>query len=395
MTPMRYRVTVLDARGSFAFQYLEALDETGVRQLLAARSLTPVRIEPAKAKRTRTSRFPLLLFSHELLALLDAGMPLLDAVETLAGKTQKPEHRALQNLVVASLREGRTFSAALELQSASFPPLYVATVRAAEKTGDLAPALTRYIHYQEQVDAIKTKLVSASIYPVLLLAVGGMVTLFLMIYVVPRFASIYADGGRELPLLSAIMLKWGTLVGEHGAAILGSLAGLTGVVVLALRQRVIRAKLVARIWRLPVLGEQLKIYQLARFYRTLGMLLASGIPAVSAMEQSAGLLSRNLSLALARTVGEIRQGQAMSVALERNGLTTSVAQRMLKVGEKSGRMGEMMERIAAFHDQEQARFADWFTRLIEPLLMTVIGVIIGGIVVLLYLPIFDLAGSIQ
>ena len=146
---------------------------------------------------------------------------------------------------------------------------------------------------------------------------------------------------------------------------------------------------------MPAIGRQLHLYQLARLYRTIGMLLRGGMPAVTAMTMSVGLARRALRAAFAAATQAVREGQSLAKAMERNGLTTPVAARMLRVGERSGNMGEMMERIAAFYDEELARWVAVVTRLIEPLFMTVIGLLIGVIVVLMYFPIFQLAGSIQ
>ena len=139
----------------------------------------------------------------------------------------------------------------------------------------------------------------------------------------------------------------------------------------------------------------MRTFELARFYRSLGMLLTGGIPIVSALGMVSGLLSAHLRSGAATAMEAMRRGETISAAFERGELTTPVAARLLRVGEKSGRMGEMMERIAIFHDEEMARWVDWFTRLFEPLLMIFIGLTIGLIVVLLYMPIFELAGSIQ
>jgi general secretion pathway protein F len=163
----------------------------------------------------------------------------------------------------------------------------------------------------------------------------------------------------------------------------------------AFRQPAARAAISRRLWRLPGLGERLRVFQLTRFYRTVGMLLSGGIPILTALSMAEGLLHPELRVRLASAVRDIREGKPMSAAMARAGLTTPVALRMLQVGEKSGRMGEMMESVAAFHDEELARAVDWFARLIEPLLMIVIGLTIGIIVVLLYMPIFELAGSLE
>jgi len=150
-----------------------------------------------------------------------------------------------------------------------------------------------------------------------------------------------------------------------------------------------------RLWSIPAIGERMRLYQLARFYRTLGMLLRGGTPVVTALDMAAGLLSPALRGSLALAAQSIREGRAISDAMSANNLTTPVGLRMLRVGERSGRMDEMMERVAAFYDDEISRWVDWFTKLFEPLLMAVIGVVIGAIVVLMYLPVFELAGSIQ
>ena len=156
-----------------------------------------------------------------------------------------------------------------------------------------------------------------------------------------------------------------------------------------------RAWLTRMAWRTPAIGERLRTFQLTRFYRSLGMLLSGGIPIVSALDMVAGLLSVNLRMGASVAMESLRRGESISNAFAAGELTTPVASRLLRVGEKSGRMGEMMDRIAIFHDEEMARWVDWFTRLFEPLLMVFIGLTIGLIVVLLYMPIFELAGSIQ
>jgi general secretion pathway protein F len=147
--------------------------------------------------------------------------------------------------------------------------------------------------------------------------------------------------------------------------------------------------------RIPAIGERVRIYQLTRFYRTVGMLLMGGTPAPQALAMVSGLLDQELRVRLDAALRRIREGQAMSVSLDGQGLTTPVALRMLRVGERTGMMGEMMERSAAFHEEELQRWVERFTRTFEPLLMAVIGVIIGGIVLLMYFPIFELAGSIR
>jgi general secretion pathway protein F len=227
------------------------------------------------------------------------------------------------------------------------------------------------------------------------MSVGGLVILFLLGYVVPRFSQIYADFDHNQPLMLRMVLAWAGLMELHGKAILLGALLIAGVAVYALSLAKVRGQFMNLLWRMPLLGEQMRVFQLARFYRTLGMLLAGGITVSQALEMARGLLTASFHVSLTQAGLLIRQGRSISEAMEAAGLVTPVSLRMLRVGEKSGDMGSMMEHIATLHDEEIARWLEWFTRLFEPLLMIFIGLIIGGVVVMLYMPIFELAGSLQ
>jgi general secretion pathway protein F len=343
----------------------------------------------------RRTRFPLLLFSQELHVLLAAGLSLIEAIETLAEKEAQGHIGVVLERIIVCLYEGRTFSYALEQTPRAFPMLYVAMVRAAENTGDLPLALARFIAYQTQIDLVRKRILSASIYPLLLIALGGLVVVFLMAYVVPRFSGVYEAGGRDLPWLSQVLLDWGTLLRSNGAAVLGVLLALTALLAFGLSRAAVRQWAAEQLWRIPAFGERLRVYQLARIFRAVAMLLKGGIPIVPALGMVKGLLRPAFRARLDRAIEDIREGQPASHALSAHGLTTPVALRLLRVGERSGEMGGMMERAAGFHEEEMARWVEWFSRLFEPLLMALIGLVIGIIVVLMYLPIFELAGAIQ
>ena len=395
---MRFSIKAMRAGEGLIALSFDAANELDATRQAQAQGYTVLAISTRSgvAGFSRTSaRFPLVLFSQELLALLDAGLPLVEAVETLAEKEHRPEVKRAITQVIAQLYEGKTLSQAMEQFPHSFPALYIATVRAAERTGDLSEALARYIAYQTQLDTVKKKLVSASIYPVLLMSVGGLVTLFLLGYVIPKFSRIFEDIGGDIPFLSRLLIHWGVFMEAHALEIgIGVLVALTLGIYLA-RLPETRRWVGLKLWSVPALGERMRVYQLARFYRTVGMLLNGGIPVVTALDMVEGLLHPTLRSLLKRAASDIREGKPTSQAMEAHHLTTPVSLRMLRVGERTGRMGEMMERIAAFYDEEMARWVDWFTRLFEPILMALIGIVIGGIVVLMYMPIFELAGSIK
>lgn len=393
---MQYKVKALNNHQQVVWIDIDAPDESSVRQQLHSRGLGLLAIKsPAVLSFKSREQFPLSLFSQELLALLNAGLSIVEAIETLGQKESRAYAKKILDRMIALLYQGLTFSAAMQQLPQAFPPLYIATVSASEKSGDLSEALTRYVAYHNQIDIIRKKVLSASIYPLLLLAVGGLVTLFLMGYVVPKFSVVYENAGTQLPWLSELLLQWGKFIGQHAGVVFGSLIALVVGLVYAASRDNVRSLLVAQLWRIPGLGERLHVFQLARFYRTTGMLLRGGIPAVSALNMVSGLLDPALVVRLKLATRQIGEGIPLSTAMEQNGLTTPVAARMLRVGERSGQMGDMMERISAFYDEEIARWVDWVTRLFEPLLMLFIGVVIGLIVILMYMPVFELAGSIQ
>jgi len=396
---MRFELKAVSQEGRVESLDFQGLDEASAVQQAESRGYTVLAVRPragfTTSWRGAHERFPVVLFSQELLVLLNAGLPLVESIETLAERERRSEFRALLERICAIVRQGNTLSSALEQFPQAFPRLYVSTVQASEKTSDLGPALARYVTYQNQIEAIRKRLVNASIYPLLLIGVGGLVSLFLLLYVVPRFSRIYEERGVDLPFFSKVLLAWGQLVEGHAMLVIGVLAGLVIAAVYALRQPTVKARLEKVLWSLPAIGERLKLYQLARFYRTIGMLLRGGMPLLPALQMGADLLHPVLRTRLIAASRAISEGRPVSQSMEANGLTTPVALRMLAVGEQSGNMGEMMDRIAGFHDDEISRWVDWFTRLFEPLLMAAIGVVIGGIVILMYMPIFELAGSLQ
>jgi general secretion pathway protein F len=242
---------------------------------------------------------------------------------------------------------------------------------------------------------VRGKIVSASIYPAILLLVGSGVSAFLIGYVVPRFAEVYQGAGRNLPWMSQLMLDWGRYAAAHGTPLAVGALCVAGLAAQAVR-RVLRQGGVARLLaRVPGVGERVRIFELSRLYLTLGMLSEGGIMIVNAIETVQSMVSPAVRKALVAARAAVESGQPLSDAFEANGLTTPISLRMLRVGERTGDMGPMLTQSAAFYDGEISRWIDRFTRTFEPLLMAAIGLVVGAIVVLLYMPIFDLAGDMS
>jgi len=396
---MRYHVKGVRKEAGVVSLVLEANTPADALRLAEHQGLRVLAVHseqrwPRLAWRRREG-FPLVLFSQELATLLNAGLALIDALESLSEKESDPQARKVLGDLVRLLYEGKSLSQALARNPDVFPELYVALVQSSEKTGAVGDALGRYVAYRTRVDEVRQKIVSASVYPALLFLVGCGVLLFLVGYVVPRFSLVFEDIGSELPWLSRVLLATGQFMHAHQVAVLGGLLAAVVAAVVLLRRGPVRAALGRLIATVPAARERIFIYELARFYRSLGILLQGGIPILTAIGMVRGLLGERTRTRLDRAAERIREGHALSWALEENALATPVSLRMLRAGEQSGKLGAMMERTADFYDEEMSRWIEWFVRLFEPLLMTFIGLVIGVIVILMYIPIFELASSIQ
>jgi len=398
---MQFEVRTISAENTVSRLTVDAGDEAEARRQVEARGLTAASVRPSAGGGmvgwiggpAAGPRFSVVLFSQELLALLQAGLNIVEALEALLEKEAQETIRSVLTQLLTGLREGRRLSAVMGEQPQIFPALYVGIVRTAEGTSDLPRSLARFIDYQQRLALVRNKVVSAAIYPAILLAVGGAVSLFLVGYVVPRFAEVYQGTGRSLPWMSQLLLDWGQFAGAHWRPVLLLLmatlvAGVTGL------QRLIRSVGVAGlIAKLPGIGERVRIYELSRLYLTLGMLIEGGIPIVAAVEIVRGVTSNQLGEALGRSQAMLESGVPLSAAFELQQLTTPISLRLLRVGERTGDMGALLMQSAAFYDGEIGRWIDRFSRSFEPILMAAIGLVVGLIVVMLYVPIFDLAGN--
>ena len=221
---------------------LHAANGAAAHEEIKSRGYVVLKVEPARAAWLARERFPLLLFSQELIALLDAGLGLVESLQALAERHQQGAARDTLNEVLDHLCEGHALSAALARCPQAFPALYVATVRASERTGDLSQALSRFVAYQAQMERLRARLVTSSIYPLLLIVVGGAVTLFLLAFVVPKFAAIYADLGRDQPLSSRLLMDFGALLNANAPLMACGAVAALALVVYALLNRNLRAR---------------------------------------------------------------------------------------------------------------------------------------------------------
>lgn len=361
-------------------------------QVLACEPRAPRRAAPPRPARARGAE--MAAFAQELASLVAAGLAIPQALQTLARSAPAGGLRSVLERASAALREGMPLSAALERQQV-FPPLLVATVRASEMTGHLSESLSRYAGHQERLRGLREKVVGAAVYPMLLLSVGALVVLFLLVAVVPKFAALIETTHQELPWSSALLMTWGRAVSARpGTTAVTALAAVAALAVLV-RRLLADGGRARWVEALPVVGRIVREFRQTQLFHTTAMLLQGGIPLPRALAMCEPLLGDADRERLAATVALLQQGRAPSGALQATGLADELACGMVAVAERTGALAEILERVAAFKEARLQRAIDWASRLIEPLLMIGIGLVIGAIVVMMYLPIFDLAASLQ
>lgn len=348
-------------------------------------------IRPGKIK---ASEF--LVFNQEMTVLLKAGVPLLSSLEVLAEKEENSYFKDILKRVSKDVKEGAPLSDAMEGASKVFTKLYVSSIRAGEKSGDITSNIRRYVTYSKGVEALKKKVINASIYPLILVTVAVGVVLFLLLYVVPSFSQVFLDSETPLPLPTLILVRITDIIKDNIIFLLIFVI-LTGILFyLGKRtprfvQRLDHLKIQA-----PWLGKMNKKYSVAKFSRTLSAVLKSGEPLVPALALSAGTLDNTYletKLILAST--RVKEGEPLAKAIEETGLMPPTALKMVMVGESSGALADMFENIAELFEEDVDRSINMITSTIEPLMMLVMGLVIAFIVVAMYLPIFRIAGSMR
>jgi type IV pilus assembly protein PilC len=333
----------------------------------------------------------LVLFSRQLSTLVSAGVPIVQSLGILETQAENPAFKTVLGAVKADIEAGLSISDALKKHPDAFPELYTSMIKAGELGGILDTILERLTVYMESSEALKAKVKSAMMYPAIVLSICAVVTVFLMVFVIPTFKNIFASFGAELPLPTQILINisdtmkqfWYVIV----AAPYGAYKGFIAYYKTANGQRVVdRFTLKA-----PIFGIILKKVAVARFTRTLGTLIKSGVPIMQALEtvaQTAGNVV--IADAVLLTRESIREGGHLSDPLKKSGIFPNMVTSMISVGEETGALDIMLTKIADFYDQEVDTAVKGLTSLIEPIVIVVMGVIIGTIVVAMFMPMFGL-----
>jgi type IV pilus assembly protein PilC len=338
----------------------------------------------------------LLALNQEMQVLIRSGLPILQVLDTLIDRMESGRLLEILREIRSDVKGGSSLSDAFERFQGAFPQLYIASIRAGEQSGDLPVTLGRFIEYQKRIEMIKSKVRSATFYPALLAIAVTVVVAFLMLYVVPSFTQVYTDANVELPVLTQLIISLANLLVSGLPvwlpALIAVLIGLrfyfrtdSGAFFLD------RYKL-----RLPFFGKLLSEYAISTFCRTFATTLSSGIPIVHSMQMARGTLNnRWMEHHLTAAVKRIQEGTKISEALEQSETFPIIALRMIGVGETSGSLAEMLSDIAEYYEREVERRLDRLTTMIEPVMMLTMGLLIGAIVVAMYIPIFQLAGTVR
>ena len=350
-----------------------------------------VRVAVPRRKRIKPAEF--LLFNQELATLLKAGLPLVQSLDILRRRVPNPLFKAALTDVHERVRSGSALSEAFEAQK-MFPGVYTASLMAGEKSGSLEQVLRRYVQHVRVISAVRSTVVSALIYPAVLVVLSIMVVGLIVFKVVPEFAVFYEQFGQgaQLPMSTRIVVAISTsLAGSGmliGAVLMGTIVGL----VLWFRQPVQRRRLHAAILRMPYFGPLWRKFATSQVSRTLATLLTGGIPLVNALDISARA-SGNLAIAeqLGVVANRVREGRSLAQAISERQMFAHVAVEMIEVGEQTGALAEMLNSVSDFYDQENATSLERFSTLIQPILLVVMGLVIAGLLMSLYMPLFRLS----
>lgn len=402
MPLFRYKAARSD--GTILEDRVEGESEMAVRVQLESRGLLIFSLDGPRAGGVRVSLRrkgghlslrEFLIFNQEFVALVKAGLPILKTVDLLAERAAHPGFQAALQGVRTEIRGGASISEAMARYPDHFPDLYRASIRSGEQTGNLVQVLQRYTAYLKLVIGVREKVVKALAYPVFLIVVGIAVVAFLLMYVMPTFSEIYGQSAAQLPLATQLLLR---AVAEFRNWLPWLLAAMAGTALLAYqftrtergREQIDRMSL-----RLPIVGDVLLKGEIIRLARTLSTVLAGGIPLMTALQITAGAITnRVLSKSLGRATDRVRDGVGLAASLKQEGFLPQMTLEMIEVGETTGSLEAMLQDVAEFHEGELDLRLNQLTTWIEPVLLLVMGFLVGGIVIIMYLPVFQIAGTV-
>jgi type IV pilus assembly protein PilC len=396
---------VADASGKSFVQVESASSESEVRQRLSekglyvysirGRALSNLALRWSDRSRPRFSTSDFYLFNQQFVTLIRAGLPILRAIELLAERSARPGLRAVLNDIRERVRGGASLSEAFRAQGL-FSEVYTSSLLAGERSGNLAGVLEQYIAYQRVTGSVRRRLLAALVYPALLIVIAAGVLSYVTLFVIPRFAELYAEMNVSLPALTLAVVSIALNLRASVLIFLLVVIALVIAYILVRRseggaQALDRARM-----HVPLVGAIILKFRLTQFSRTLGTLLAGGIPLVPSLQVAAGAME---SPVLRRTVAgaavRVSEGQSLHGALARTGIVPDLVTEMVEVGESTGALPQMLNSVAEFYEEDLNTRLTALLALVEPLLLLVMGGTILVILVALYLPIFSIGSVVR
>ena len=346
--------------------------------------------------RSRIATREFLVFNQELATLLKAGMPLVQSLDILRRRVSNPLFKTVLDDVHDRVRAGNSLSEAFEAHGALFPGVYTASLLAGEKSGNLEQVIRRYVSYVKVVEGVRRKTISALIYPTVLLGLSLIVVGILVLRVVPQFSGYYEQFGAELPLSTRIIVAASNVATTYLGVVVVLLAAAAVSIWLWLKRPGQRQRFDRWILRLPSLGPIARKFATAQASRTLATLLGGGIPLVNAIDVAArSIKNQYIAGELHSASQQVREGRALSAAMTDSGAFPDVALKMVEVGEQTGALQEMLNSLSDFYDEEIETSLDRFVTLVEPILLIIMGMVIAGLLLALYMPLFNLSNAIR
>ena len=350
----------------------------------------------ALPRRARIATREFVVFNQELATLLKAGMPLVQSLDILRRRATNPVFKAVLDDVNERVRAGSSLSESFEAHGALFPGVYTASLLAGEKSGNLEQVIRRYVSYVKVVANVKRKTLSALVYPVILLALSMVVVSIIMLRVVPAFGAFYSQFGQELPLSTRIIVAMSSFASSYFFPILIVVALVAVGIWQWLQRPGKREWFDHMVLRLPGLGGIARKFATSQAARTLATLLGGGIPLVNAIDVSArSIRNQYMARELRSAAQQVREGRALALAMSDSGSFPDVAIKMVEVGEATGALQEMLNSLADFYDEEIETNLGRFVTLVEPILLIVMGIVIAGLLLSLYMPLFNLSNALQ
>lgn len=391
-----------DRKGTRIKGKTEAQNEAMIKTMLRKQGINPVRVRKQSnffglggKKKKKIKSADIAILARQLSTMMTAGVPLVQSLDIIANGSENPSLAEMVKTIKADIEGGDTLAEALGKHPKHFDDLFVNLVEAGEKSGALEALLDKIATYKEKTEAIKAKVRKALFYPSAVITVAVIVMGILLYFVVPQFQSLFQGFGADLPAFTLLVIGLSEFVQSWWWAIIGAIAaGVTIFSRIYKRSRKLRRTCDRVLLRLPVVGDIMYKAAVARFARTLSTMFAAGVPLVEAMD-SVARAAGNIVFeeAIMQMREQVTAGQQLQLAMSNTGLFPSMAVQMVAIGEESGSLDAMCGRVADFYEAEVDNQVDALSSLLEPLIMAVIGVLVGGLVVAMYLPIFKL-GSV-